>query len=139
MQTLDVENPGLPDLQFALMVLALCTSDLESLSVPDAVRRTVFDRCWALMHDTPPPERKEDRVLDLRVGTELTLEAIVAVIKSTLAEHGITQLTWDHPPSEQTRQKKPEELPLIVRLGHLYLAHSDLAYLEMGTVSIMTL
>ena len=127
MQTLDVENPGLPDLQFVLMVLALCTSDLEALNVPDAVRRTVFDRCWALMHDTPPPDRKEDRVLDMRDGTELTLEAMVGVIKRTLAEHGITQLSWDHPPSAPTRQTTPEALPLVERLQKLYPAPPDIA------------
>jgi len=124
--TLDLNNQDLPDLQFVLMVLALCTSDLETLNVPDAVRRTVFDRCWALMHDTPPPARKEDRVLDLRVGTDLTLEAMVAVIKSTLAERGITQLTWDHPPSEPTRQTTPEALPLVQRLSKLYPAPPDI-------------
>jgi len=53
MQTLDVDNPGLPDLQFVLMVAALCTADVPSLNVPEDVRRTVFDRCWALLHDTP--------------------------------------------------------------------------------------
>ncbi len=127
MQTLDVNRHGLPDLQFVLMVLALCTSDLQTLNVPDAVRRTVFDRCWALMHDTPPPTKKEDRVLDLRDGTELTLEAMVAMIKSTLADHGITRLTWDHPPSEPTRQTTPEALPLIERLGELYPDPPDIA------------
>jgi hypothetical protein len=127
MQTLDVNRHSLPDLQFILMVLALCTSDLETLNVSDAVRRTIFDRCWALMHDTPPPDRKEDRVLDLRDGTELTLDAMVAVIRSTLAEHGITQLTWDHPPSEPTRQTTPEALPLVERLQKLYPASPDIA------------
>jgi hypothetical protein len=127
MQTLDVNRHSLPDLQFILMVLALCTSDLETLNVPDTVRRTVFDRCWALMHDTPPPDRKEDRVLDLRDGTELTLDAMVAVIRSTLAKHGITQLTWDHPPSEPTRQTTPEALPLVERLQKLYPASPDIA------------
>ena len=38
MQTLDVENHGLPDLQFVLMVLALCTSELPTLNVPEPVR-----------------------------------------------------------------------------------------------------
>jgi hypothetical protein len=127
MQTLDIENPGLPDLQFVLMVLALCTSDLETLNVPDAVRLTVFDRCWALIYNTPPPERKEDRVLDMRGGTELTLEAMVAVIKGTLAEHGVTQLTWDHPPSTPTRQTTPEALSLVERLQKLYPAPPDIA------------
>jgi len=127
MQTLDVNNHDLPDLQFVLMVLALCTSDLEVLNVPESARRTVFDRCWALMHDTPPPERREDRVLDLRYGTELTINAMVAVIRSTLAEHGITKLSWDHPPSEPTRQTTPEALPLVERLQKLYPAPPDIA------------
>ncbi len=127
MQTLDLNEPGLPDLQFVLMVLALCTSDLDTLNVPDAVRRTVFDRCWALMHDTPPPEPREERVLDLRNGTALTLDAMVTVIKSTLAEHGVTQLTWDHPPSAPTRVTTPEVLPLVVRLGKLYPAPPGIA------------
>ena len=61
MQTLDVQNPGLPDLQFVLMVVALCTSGLPTLNLPQEVRETVFDRCWALLHDTPPPTEKEKR------------------------------------------------------------------------------
>ena len=60
MQTLDVENNGLPDLQFVLMVLALCTSDLPTLNVPEPVRHTIFHHCWALLHDAPPPERREE-------------------------------------------------------------------------------
>src|SRR5712691_5200639 len=127
MQTLDVENSELPDLQFVLMVLALCTSDLETINVPEVARRTVFDRCWALMHDTPPPERREERVLDLRNGTALTLDAMVAVIKSTLSEHGIAHLTWDHPPSAPTRVTTPEAFPLVERLQQLYPAPPDIA------------
>ena len=120
MQTLDVENNGLPDLQFVLMVLALCTSDLPTLNVPEPVRQTIFHRCWALLHDAPPPERREERVLDLREGTDVTLEAMVETIRRALAEHGITRLTWDHPPSEPTRATTPEALPLIDRLQKLY-------------------
>ena len=120
MQTLDVENNGLPDLQFVLMVLALCTSDLPTLNVPEPVRQTIFHRCWALLHDTPPPERREERVLDLRAGTDVTLEAMVETIRRALAEHGITRLTWDHPPSEPTRATTPEALPLVDRLQKLY-------------------
>jgi len=126
-QVLDINNHDLPDLQFVLMVLALCTSDLETLNVPEAARRTVFDRCWALMHDTPPPERREECVLDLRNGTALTLDAMVAVIKSTLSEHGITHLTWDHPPSAPTRATTPEALPLVERLQQIYPAPRDIA------------
>jgi len=63
----------------------------------------------------------------MRDGTELTLEAMVAVIKSTLAEHGITQLSWDHPPSAPTLQTTPEALPLVERLQKLYPAPPDIA------------
>ena len=127
MQTLDVENSGLPDLQFVLMVLALCTSELPTLNVPEDVQQTIFHRCWALMHDTPPPANAEDRMLDLRDGTDLTLEAMVEVIQRTLAERGITQLRWDHPPSEPTRATTPEALPLVDRLQKLYPAAPDIA------------
>ena len=127
MQTLDVENHGLPDLQFVLMVLALCTSDLPTLNVPEDVRQTIFHRCWALVQEGPPPERREECVLDLREGTDVTLDAMVEVIRSSLSAHGITQLTWDHPPSEPTRQTTPEALPLVERLQKLYPASPDIA------------
>lgn len=127
MQTLDVNDSGLPDLQFVLMVLALCTSDLPSLNVPEPVRQTIFHRCWALLHDTPPPERREERVLDLREGTDVTLEAMVETIRRALAEHGITRLTWDHPPSAPTRATTPEARPLIDRLQKLYPDTPDVA------------
>ena len=120
MQTLDVQNSGLPDLQFVLIVLALSTSDLESLNVPTSVRKTLFDRCWALLHDTPPPEKKEERVLDLRQGDEVTLEALVDIIRRTLDEHRITELSWEHQPSEPTKSTTPEALPLVERLQKLY-------------------
>ena len=32
MQTLDIHRPGMPDLQFALLVTALCTSRLTALN-----------------------------------------------------------------------------------------------------------
>ena len=127
MQTLDVENHGLPDLQFVLMVLALCTSELPTLNVPEPVRQAIFHRCWALLHDTPPPERREERVLDLRTGTDVTLEAMVEMIRSTLSEHGITHLTWDHPPSAPTQATTAEALPLVERLLQLYPAPPDIA------------
>lgn len=120
MQSLDVQKPGLPDLQFVLMVLALCTSGLQSLNVPEPLRREIFDRCWILMHDSPPPSDPDQRVLDLRQGTELTLEAMVHTIRALLGDAGITTLTWDHPPSEPTRSSTPQAKPLIERIQKLY-------------------
>ena len=116
MQTLDIQNSGLPDLQFVLMVLALMTSEMDTLNVPDSVRVLVFDRCWSLVHDAPPPVEKKQRVLDLRHGDDMTLEALVEVIGRTLTDQGIQQLTWEHGPSESTRSTTPEAFPLVERL-----------------------
>ena len=127
MQSLDIHRPGMPDLQFVLLVVALCTSRLSSLNVPESLRATIFDRCWALVNDGPPPTKAEERVLDLRAGTDVTLEAMVETIRSLLTEAGITTLRWDHPPSEPTRASTPEALPLIERLQRLYPAPPDIA------------
>lgn len=127
MQSLDVDDPGMPDLQFVLMVIALCTSGLASLNVPEPIRDKIFDRCWALVNDGPPPSRREERVLDLRTGTDVTLEAMVTTIRSLLGEAGIARLTWDHPPSDPTRSSTPEALPLIERLQRLYPEPPDIA------------
>ena len=126
MQSLDIYRPGMPDLQFVLLVLALCTSRLSSLNVPESLRTTIFDRCWALVNDGPPPTRPEERVLDLRAGTEVALEAIVETIRGLLTEAGITIVTWDHPVSEPTRTSTPEARPLIERLQTLYPAPPDI-------------
>ena len=123
MQTLDLDNPGLPDLQFVLMVAALCTADIPSLNVPEDVRRMVFDRCWALLNDAPPPAGNAQRVLDLRAGDEVTLDALVAVIRNTLHDHGYATLTWDHGPSEPTQSTSPDAEPLIDRLQYWDPAH----------------
>jgi len=120
MPSLDVHKPGMPELQFVLMVAALCTSELPSLNIPHPLRATLFDRCWALAHDGPPPVDPKERVLDLRGGTEVTLEALAVTIRTLLADAGIAQLTWDHPPSEPTRTSSPEARPLIERLQRLY-------------------
>ena len=120
MQSLDIHRPGMPDLQFVLLVVALCTSRLSSLNVPESLRATIFDRCWALVNNDPSPTEAEERVLDLRAGTDVTLEAMVETIRSLLTEAGITTLRWDHPPSEPTRTSTPEALPLIERLQKLY-------------------
>jgi len=120
MQSLDIHRPGMPDLQFVLLVVALCTSRLSSLNVPESLRATIFDRCWALVNEGPPPTRPEERVLDLRAGTDVALEAIVETIRGLLTEAGITIVTWEHPVSEPTRTSTPEALPLIERLQKLY-------------------
>ena len=125
MQTLDVNHPGLPDLQFVLMVLALCSSELESLNIPESLRVSLFDRCWAMLHDEPSPAQKEKRILDLREGHELALQAMVDVIRSTLNERRITVLRWDHPSSAPSQKSTPEALPLVERVQLLYPASSD--------------
>ena len=81
MPSLDIQNPGMPDLQFVLFVSALCTADLRTLNVPSELRTTIFDRCWALIHTEVPPTDLKARVLDLREGTDLTLEACLSTIR----------------------------------------------------------
>lgn len=125
MQRLDLRHSGLPDLQFVLTVGALCTADLESLNAPPSVRDVVFDRCWALLHATPPPREKAKRVLDLRFGDDTTLEALVDIIGRTFEEYGYTELTWDEAPSAPTQQTTPEALPLVERLEKLYPPFED--------------
>jgi hypothetical protein len=116
MQRLNLREPELPDLQFVLMVTALCTSDLETLNAPRSVRDTVFNRCWALLHEDPPPVHSKERVLDLMTSDDITLEALVHVIRHTFEEHRFVELTWEHPPSEPTRESTPEARPLLDRL-----------------------
>lgn len=120
MQTLDIHRPDMPDLQFVLVVTALCTSRLTVLNIPETLRATLFNRCWMLIHDTPPPRRPEHRVLDLRPWTELTVEAMGDIIRAGLTEAGIQILAWDHAPSKPTRASTPEAKPLIERLAQLY-------------------
>ncbi|MBA2487680.1 MAG: hypothetical protein H0V35_16585 [Nitrospira sp.] len=120
MQSLNIQRPGMPDLQFVLVVSALCTSGLATLNVPENLRRKVFDGCWALVSTDPPPSNQGKRVLDLRSGTELTLDALVATIRQLFAEAGISTLTWDHAPSDPTQPSSPAAEPLIDRLQKLY-------------------
>jgi hypothetical protein len=120
MQTLDIERPNMPDLQFALLITALCTSRLTLLNIPDQLRTKIFDRCWVLVHEGPPPRRPEERVLDLRPWTEVTLDAVVETIRSILVAAGIQTLTWDHPVSEPTQVSTPGAQPLIDRFERLY-------------------
>ncbi|MEO8339351.1 MAG: hypothetical protein ABI604_06465 [Nitrospirota bacterium] len=120
MPSLDIQNPGMPDLQFVLFVSALCTADLATCNASPALRATIFDRCWSLIHTEAPPIDPKARVLDLREGTELTLEACLSTVRSLLAEDGIRTLTWDHPVSEPTHESTPAAKPLIDRLGQLY-------------------
>jgi len=120
MQTLDVQHPGMPDLQFVLFVSALCTADLATINVPQDLRQTIFDRCWALTQTDAPPTDPKERVLDLRHGTQLTLEACVSTIRTLLLDANIPILVWDHPVSEPRMNSTPEAIPLIDRLGQLY-------------------
>jgi hypothetical protein len=122
MPSLDIQNPEMPDLQFVLFVSALCTADLATCNVSLELRATIFDRCWALIHTDAPPSDPKERVLDLREGTELTLEACLSTVRSLLTEAGIHTLTWDHPVSEATHESTPAAKPLIDRLAQLYPA-----------------
>ena len=116
----------MPDLQFVLFVSALCTSELETFNVPKDLRRTIFDRCWTLVSPEPPPTDPNARVLDLRDGTELTLDACMSMIRSLLSEAGISRLVWDHPVSDPSHQSTPAAAPLIERLSQLYPEHPDI-------------
>ena len=126
MPSLNVQNPEMPELQFVLFVSALCTSNLETLNIPAELRKAIFDRCWALVSTNPPPTDPKERVLDLRGGTELTVEACVSTIRSLFLGAGITTLTWDHPVSDPTRESSPTAKPLIERLGQLYPEPPDI-------------
>src|SRR5512135_1491431 len=126
MPSLNIHNPGMPDLQFVLFVSALCTSNIETINLSEDLRKTIFDRCWALLHTDAPPVDPKERVLDLRHGTELTLEACVSTIRSLLSEAGITTLVWDHPVSDPTHDSTPAAKPLIDRLGQLYPDNPDI-------------
>ncbi len=126
MPQLDVQNPEMPDLQFVLFVTALCTANLETINVPQQLRNEIFNRCWALLHTDAPPADPKERVLDLRHGTDLTLEACLSTIRSLLSEAGITTLIWDHPVSDPTRESTPAAKPLIDRLSQLYPEHPDI-------------
>lgn len=126
MPSLDVQKPGMPDLQFVLFVTALCTSKVDTLNVPAELRTRIFDRCWTLVNADPPPTDPARRVLDLRQGTELTLDACVSTIRSLLLEAGISRLTWDHPVSDPTQESTPAAKPLVERLGQLYPEPPDI-------------
>jgi hypothetical protein len=45
MQTLNIHRPEMPELQFVLLVTALCTSRVTTLNIPDRLRTAMFDRC----------------------------------------------------------------------------------------------
>ena len=126
MPSLNIQSPGMPDLQFVLFVSALCTADLTTCNISPALRATMFDRCWALIHTEAPPIDPKERILDLRQGTELTLEACLSTIRSMLTDTGIRTITWDHPVSEPTHESTPAAKPLIDRLGQLYPEPPDI-------------
>ncbi len=125
MQTLDIERPGMPDLQFVLLVAALCTSGLPQCNVPEALRTTIFDRCWMLIHEGPPPTKVEERVLELRTWTEVTLDAMLETIRSVLNAAGIRTVAWGHPHSDMTHSSTAATQPSIERLQLLYPPLTD--------------
>lgn len=127
MQTLDIDRPEMPDLQFVLLVAALCTSGLPQCNVPEALRVSLFDRCWTLIHESPPPTKVEERVLDLRAWTEVTLDAMLETIRSVLGGGGIRILTWEHPLNEPAHRSPTASHPSIERLQQLYPPPSDMA------------
>ena len=121
MQTLDIDRPDMPDLQFTLLVTGLCTSRQTSTNIPGHLRTTLFDRCWVLIHETPQPRRLEERVLDLRPWTEVTLDAMVATIRGVFSDAGIRTLTWEPTPNDPILIGTPD--------GQQTSAHSDLRHL----------
>jgi hypothetical protein len=118
-QTLDIHHPEMPELQFVLLVTALCTSRLTVLNIPSTLRIAMFDRCWVLIHESPPPRRAEARVLDLRTWNELTVEAMAETIRAGLIEAGIHTLAWDHQSSTPTYLNTPDTDIFIDRLTGL--------------------
>ena len=124
----------MPDLEFVLLVTALCTSRLTVLNIPSTLRTAMFDRCWVLIHESPPPRRMEERVLDLRPWTELTVEAMAETIRVGLTEAGIHTLAWDHAASEPRRTSTPEAQILIDRLSHLFPHSSEVEDAASGAV-----
>jgi len=120
MQTLEIDRPEMPDLQFVLLVIALCTSGLPQCNVPEALRASLFDRCWMLIHECPPPTKAEERVLDLRAWTEVTLDAMLETIRSVLRTAGIQTLAWEHPLNEPAHRSPTAFHPSIERLQRLY-------------------
>jgi hypothetical protein len=125
MQTLDIERPGMPDLQFVLLVAALCTSGLPECNVPEPLRAVIFDRCWMLIHEGPPPTKVEERVLELRAWTEVTLDAMLETIRSVLSSADIRTLAWEHPFIERTHSSTAATQPSIERLQLLYPPLTD--------------
>ena len=108
MQTLDIHRPEMPELQFVLLVTAaLCTSTDRAKHT--YLRTVLFDRCWVLIHDSPPPRRLEARVLDLRPWTEIAVEAMAETIRAGLTEAGsspwpgIIRRASRHRPAHRTR------------------------------------
>lgn len=134
MQTLNIHRSEMPDLQFVLVVTALCTSRLAALNIPETLRATIFNRCWALIHESPPPRRPEDRILDLRPWTEVTVEAMAETIRWALTEAGISILAWEHAPSKPTQLKSTEAQAVGEQLEQLHASVSKTSNTDSGEV-----
>ena len=111
MQMLDIQRPDMPDLQFVLLVTALSTSRLTALNISNDLRTTIFDRCWVLINDSPPPGRPEDRVLDLRPWTEVTVEAMA----ETTPWRGIIRPARPHAAARRKRRSSSTALSSCIR------------------------
>jgi hypothetical protein len=130
-QTLDIDRPEMPELQFVLLVTVLCTSGLVRCNVTQQLCSEIFDRCWTLIHENSPPTTAEKRVLDLRGWTEVTLDAMGETIRSMLGDAGIRTLAWEHAPSVTIRLSTPESQPLIERFQQLYPAPANVKRSEL--------
>jgi hypothetical protein len=60
------------------------------------------------------------------LGDEVTLEALVTVIRQTFEEYGFSELIWEHLPSEPSRETTPEVQSLVERIQKLYPPPDDL-------------
>ena len=72
-----------------------------------------------------PPTKMEERVLELRAWTEVTLDAMLETIRSVLSTADIRTLAWEHPFIEGTHSSTAAIQPSIERLQLLYPPLTD--------------
>ncbi|GAC1397830.1 MAG: hypothetical protein NVSMB52_11440 [Chloroflexota bacterium] len=59
-------------------------------------------------------------MLDLRAWNEVTLDAMVEIIRSVLSVANVRTLSWEHQASKATHSSTAAAQPLIERLQLLY-------------------